>query len=226
MQKLTRLVIFLVLAVLLALWSPWADFDISVFDFIRPDPNSRSATMQVSSLAGEIEVYIDDNLEPVTTVTPDNSPSVLPGIAPGQHQVRLVRSSEGSYWEYNRIIEFAAGVDVILAYELGPTKEFSGGHLIYASPNESATNKAKLFVDSNVPETNVTLNGAQISTTPIDGYELGLDAQQRLGVFKPGYESQEFLLFPEEQSDRDKLAGFDLYVEVQLFLQPLPVEEI
>ncbi len=228
MRKLSRIIILFAVAILCALWAPWNAWNLNIPGLLGISSSESVSNLQVSSLAGEIEVYIDDDPTPKATATPDAS-AVIPGIAVGSHQVRLVRKSnvEGAYWSYNRVIEFVPNVDVILAYELGPTKEFSGGHLIYAQSGaqEDTGSKVELAVTANVDEAAVAVNDNLVGQTPITNYTLGVDAQQRLSITKPGYESQQFLLFPEDTNEREKLAGYKLLVEVDLFLQPLPVEK-
>lgn len=228
MRRLTRIVILVAVAVLCALWSPWNSLGFGLNDLLGAGDVNRTANLQVSSLAGEMLVYLDDSVEPIATVNLENSPYTIPGIEVGAHQIRLERVSEveNAYWVYNKIINFVPNLDVILAYELGPTEEFSGGHLIYAQERDVADDGLELSVATDVEEATVLINDAQIGEAPISGFEITLDAQQRISLVKPGYDSQEFLLLPETQEDRDRLAGFSLFVEVDLFLQPLAVEDL
>lgn len=229
MQKLSRIVILIIVAFLCALWSPWNAWNFNLIGLLGVKDEQSVSNLQVSSLAGELQVFVDDESEPRATATPDNS-TVVPGISIGSHQIRLVRVSEveNAYWTYNKVIEFVAGVDVILAYELGPTEEFSGGHLIYAdsSQQETTSSTVELTVSANVDSANVVVNDLLIGETLISSFELPVDEQQRLTISKPGYEKQQFLLFPESLDDRQQLAGLDLFVEVDLFLQPLEVEKL
>ncbi len=223
MRKTFSIIILFVIAVLCAFWSPWTSWQLSITSLLGIAPPAETTGLQVTSLAGDLEVYIDGILQGKVGV--NDSPITIPGVQPGEHQVRLKRLSavEGAYYELNRLIKFEPGVDVVIAYELGPSAEFSGGHIIYAIKSTELTTGVKLNLDVNVEEADVLIDDRELGKSPIVGQILSGDRAHLLKVEKRGYDGQEFKLLPESQEERDKILGYTLYVKVDLFLQPIPV---
>jgi hypothetical protein len=225
MRKLFWIIIFLLGAFLLALWSPWLHWQINLAQLFGVTPPPEVGGLQVSSLAGEIKVYLNGSAEPEGVVTPESSPLIVPGIVPGEHQVRLVRSSEvaDAYWEFNRLIDFYAGIDVVMAYELGPTQDFSAGHIIYAQPGSGSGDGVQINVSTGVDQVEVLLDDLTIGSTPVAGYSITANEQHRLKLSKEGYEDQEFLILPTDHAERSRLQGLTLKIEADMFLQPITV---
>jgi hypothetical protein len=186
------------------------------------EPTPEIGGLQVTSLAGELEVYVDGFL--MASVPSGESATITP-IEPGERQIRIQRVSdvENAYWEFNRLVKFESGIDVVIAYELGPTASFSEGHVIYATKSPEKIIGVKLNLDATVDGATVLIDGIEVGTTPLVSQLLALDSQHVLRVTKQGYEDQEFKLLPESQQNRDKIAGNYLNVVVSLFLQPIPI---
>ncbi|MCA9379378.1 PEGA domain-containing protein [Candidatus Dojkabacteria bacterium] len=223
MSRFTRLTILLLVGFLCALWSPWNSWNLSLPVLLGMEPAPEIGGLQVTSLAGDVVIYID-GFE-MGQVASGESITISP-IDPGERQIRLKRVSDvdNAYWEFNRLVKFESGIDVVIAYELGPTEEFSEGHVIYATKSPAVINGIKLNLDATVEGATVLLDGNEIGSTPLVSEVLSLDSQHTLKITKSGYEEQEFKLLPEDQADRDKVAGFNLNVTVNLFLQPLPTK--
>lgn len=206
-----------------AIWSPWLSWDFSPLQLLGIVPPPAVGGLQVTSLAGSMKVYVDG--EDMGTVDPETSPVLIPAITPGQRQIRLVRETEvvGGYWEFNRLIEFDSGVDVVIAYELGPTEEFSGGHVIYATRVETAGTNVLLGVSGMPDLQEVVLDNLPIGNTPILGMELDPTQQHIVKLSRSGYETQEFTLLPSDVAEREKLRGYKLNVEVKLFMLPIAI---
>lgn len=227
MRKFFWLIIFVLLAFLLALWSPWNHWNFNISQLFGVTPPDQVGGLLVSTLAGEVEIYLDGSDQSAGSATVDNSPFSIPGIRPGDHQVKIIRKTEiaGAYWEFNKLIHFIPGVDVIIAFELGPTAEFSEGHVIYASPRVDSIPGASLNVTTSVEGVDITIDGTSVGQSPLKEYKLSVSDQHKILLQKEGYEAQEFLLLPDKQEDRDKLKGFNLNVDATLFLQPLLVND-
>lgn len=223
MSKFSKLIILLLVGFLCALWSPWNSWNLSLPVLLGMEPAPEIGGLQVTSLAGDLEIFIDGF--PMGSVASGESVTITP-VDPGERQIRIKRTSsvDNAYWEFNRLIKFESGIDVVVAYELGPTEEFSEGHVIYATKSPEKINGIKLNLDSTVDGAKVLLDGNEIGTTPLVSQVLSLDSQHTLKISKDGYEDQEFKLLPEAQEERDKVAGFNLNVIVGLFLQPLPIK--
>jgi hypothetical protein len=225
MSKSYTIIIIILVAFLLAVWSPWNSWNLSITRLLGIEPPEEIGGLEVSSLAGTLEVYVDGNLK--GTVDPEKSPLIIPAVEPGERQIKLIRKSdvEGAYYQFNKLVKFESGVDVILAYELGPTAEFSEGHIIYATKTAKVSNpEVSLNLTSSADDSEVKIDDLDIGQTPIVAYKLDLTKQHKLLISKNGYESQEFIILPAEQKDRDKLKGYNLNVDVDLFLQPIAVK--
>lgn len=223
MRKSQYFIFLILVGFLCAVWSPWNNWDINLSVIFGVQPPPEVAGLQVTSLAGEMIVKVDG--ENKGTVSPESSPLAIPGIKPGEHEISLQRKSSvnKAYWEFNRLLEFHSGVDIVVAYELGPTQKFSEGHIIKPTPSSRRDDTTLLNITTSPPNSQVQLDGASIGDSPVESYELGINDQHKLAINKDGYDTQEFVLLPDTQVDRDKLNGYDINVEANLFLQPLKV---
>ncbi|MDQ7021677.1 MAG: hypothetical protein Q9M91_07735 [Candidatus Dojkabacteria bacterium] len=218
--------LILLFGTLLALWSPWLRWNISIADLLGAEKPESIAGLQVFSLAGELNIYVDDEFQ--GTVTTDNSPYFINNITPGERRIRVERKSDtnGAYWNFNRLISFEEGNDVVISYNIGPSEEFSTGNFIYTTKSsEDEKNRAKLNFKLNVEDSIISIDNI---TKVVDGYTVSeyvnLDKQYSVKVSKSGYEDLEFTLLPSESELRSELEGHDLNVEVNLMLQPVLVE--
>jgi hypothetical protein len=222
------LVIIFLLSILLALWSPWTKIDISLAQIFGVEEPDRIAGLQVYSLGGEIDIYVDS--EYAGTATQEDSPFIVDQVDPGDRLVRLERKSDipAAYWEFSKLINFIEGKDVVVSYNIGPEETFSEGHVIYASESSSGDERqgvANLNIRVNAEDTVVEIDEIAFNIAGTTMSEtLTLNKQHKLLVSKAGYESLEFTILPESQEDRDKLEGFDIELDVHLMLQPLQVE--
>ena len=148
MKNFIKFLIVLLICVLLGLWSPWLKLNVSLSDIFGVEKPDKISGLQVYSLSGEMEVFLDG--ESQGTVTPDNSPLVVDAISPGEKSVGLKRVSEvpGAYWEFNKVITFEENIDVVLSYILGPEEEFSEGNIV--SPVVRTDEDYNLKVNLNV----------------------------------------------------------------------------
>lgn len=224
MAKPFRIIVIILIAFLCALWSPWTSWNISFARLLGIEPPPQIGGLQVTSLAGEMEVFIDGISQGKTT--PENSPLIIPAIEPGERQIRLQRISsvDDAYWEFNKLIKFESGVDVVISYELGPSENFSEGHVIYTTKTPDKVDGLRLNLVTNVTDAVVKIDDIDVGLTPLVSQVITKDKQHTLLISKNGYEPQEFKLLPESQEDRDKVSGFNLNVIVDLFLQPIPIK--
>ncbi len=223
MRKSYAIILLILIAFLCALWSPWNGLNIALPQLLGIAPKQQIGGLQVSSLAGELQVFVDGNS--AGKVDPASSPLVVPAIDPGQHQVKLVRTADvaGTYANFDRLVTFESGVDVVISFELGPTAEFSEGHVIYATRKLDDSQDVLLSLKTNTSGAKVQVDDISVGDSPIAGYKLSLDKQHKVTISKTGYDTQEFTLLPQAQSDRDKLNGYNVNVDADLFLQPIEV---
>lgn len=228
MKKILVATLVIVALVLLAIWSPWLRWNIdlaNIFGVKKPDS---IAGLQINSLAGEMEVFIDNNS--VGKVTPESSPFILDRLTPGEHLVTLKRTGDfaSTYSSFNKLLTFEENSSVVISYNIGPDDVFSEGHVIYTTKKDNAAADSKLNINVNTTDFNFTYDGLPVEKVNGSTKSLVLDfnMQHQIKISKSGYESLNFTILPETQSDRDKLKPLDLNVDVQLMLQPVEVNTI
>lgn len=225
MRKFLIRILIFALLVLLAIWSPWLKWQIdfaSIFGVYKPDS---IAGLQVSSLAGDIEIFLDN--QSVGIVNPQSSPFFLDRVAPGEHLLSIKRPGEfaNTYATINRLINFEQNTTVIIVYNIGPHELFSEGHIIYATKKGSQNQNSTLNIKVNTSDFLFGFDTdalERISTNNLTRI-LDLSTQHKISLSKVGYESFEFTILPDNQSERDKLKNFDLNIEISLMLQPVEV---
>jgi len=222
-----NLVIAIILLLLLGIWSPWDRWDFSLLGLLGFKSDADVSSLQVVNMAGRVQVYVDDETQDGWVVdAEEDEPLFIPAIASGDHQVKLVRltETEGAlYAELNKLIYFAPGLAVTISYELGPSSEFSGGHIIYAKSSLDGTGNTYLSVRSDQDDLGISLDGGDDEDTPLTRKLLDISMQHNLKITKEGYETQEFTILPADDIERQKLIGFELVVDADLFLRPIPV---
>lgn len=213
---------------LVSIFSPWVyiNFDVtSIFGINRPQEISG---LKVVTLSGDLEVYIDN--QKLGTLKEETRSITFDTIQPGFRLITIKRPEpkDKLYWTFNRIINFEKNTTAVVALNLGPTKEFSEGHIIYAVKKEKLDTPTQLNVifesvggvvqiNNEVPI--VMQNNKTYSTF------ISLDQQNKIYVEKSGYEPQEFVILPETQEERNKFKNYDINIELFLFLQPLEVNK-
>ena len=175
------------------------------------------------SLSGEIEVEIDGEL--AGNVTVDGSPLEIIEIEPGEHLVNVKRIGEVSdndpiYYQLNRVIKFEKGINTVLAYELGPTKDFSEGYII-TTTKALEPGVPKLNITTIPDGTTITINDLNQGTAPLGNFDIDLSQNYRIKIAKENYESIEFNLLPDDDVQRNLLKNYDINVEVNLFQIPI-----
>jgi len=228
MKKILLATLVIVALVLLAIWSPWLRWNIDIANIFGVSKPDSIAGLQINSLAGEMELFIDNVA--VSKITPELSPFILDRLEPGEHLITLKRTAEFSstYSTFNRLLTFEENSAVVISYNIGPDEVFSEGHVIYTTKKENISGESKLNINLNTQDFNFTYDGLPIEKVngTAKSVDLDFNSQHKIRISKIGYESLEFSILPEIQSDRDKLKGSDLNVDVQLMLQPVEVNNI
>jgi len=224
MRRFVIYIIIILLCILLAFWSPWLYFKINILDLFGVTKPTSQSGLDVFSLSGEVEVFLDNQTQGKITV--ERSPLIVSKVVPGDHLVTIKRiGGTNSYWTFSRIINFVGGADVVVSYELGPTKEFSEGQVIYpivkTDPNQSSqvvlttnANNAQIVIDKSIPSSVVGTSFIQ---------SISLSGQHVIKVSAKGFESLQFTVLPSTQDERDKLKQFNINIDSQLMYQPIPI---
>jgi hypothetical protein len=222
-RKFFVILLFIIFLLILAVWSPWHSWNFNILNLVGINAQEKLATLKVKSLAGDIDIFLDGELK--ATAKEGEDFAVVPSVSTGEHLVSLKRRSNGNitYFELVRKLNFEPGIDVVLAYDLGPSEVFTEGHILYARNNFSNEQQARINISSTPENVTVLLDNLQIGTTSLKDIQLDVSAQHTLRFEKPGYDPLEFTIMPENQSDRDKLKGLTLTLEVNLFAQPVKV---
>lgn len=226
MKKLTIFIVLLVLCVLLAIWSPWNSLRFTLSSLFGIKQATEVAGLQVISLSGDLSVLIDG--DKVGEATSGEEAFIIDNVAPGDHLLTLEKISdiENAYWKFSKVVTFYKSTSVAASFNLGPTEEFSEGHLIYFTENPNPENKKNLVVSLNVENASLTLDGE--TNLQFEGSilntEISLDKQHSVLISKAGYDDLQFNILPADQTDRDKLQGLILNIDAHLLLKPVELE--
>lgn len=226
MRRFVIFVFIIFICILVALWSPWLywKFDlVSLFGVKKPDPISG---LQVFSLSGELEVFLDN--KSYGKVKVETSPFILDKVSVGEHLITLKRTSsiKNAYWNFNKLVTFEQGTNVVISYNIGPSLEFSEGEVIYAIKKPDLTKASQLNINTNISEPNIQLDNAQpqrVRGSSSYSQSIALDTQHKVKISKQGFESLEFTVLPESNDDRNKLKDYDINIDSQLLYQPVEV---
>lgn len=226
-KKILVITITILSLIILALWSPWSTWDFSIFSAIGLKQEDPYAGLQVYSISGEIQVLVDN--EVVGNVTVEGSPLDIFEIEPGDHLITIKRvkddeSSEAIYYELNRMVSFVEGINTVVAYELGPNENFSGGYIIYVTDSISEENSF-LNVSSDALNAQISINDNTLADLPLSNYALDYSDSYELRINAEGFESIEFNLLPEDDTQRKRLTNYDINVEANLFELPIEIVE-
>jgi len=221
MKKIIIAIVFIIILLICAIWSPWLSWNLTFGQLLGLGTKPSYSGLKIFSLVGEVDAYLDN--EYIGTISPETGCLDDNQISPGTHEVKITRKSDpaGSYYELVKNINFEIGIDVIISYELGPSKEFSEGHIFYAEKSFIDTNKSKLNVTSVPDKSKLYLDDIFIGETPLFDIDIDLSSQHKIKLVHDGYDTIEFKILPESQEDRDKLKGYKLNLEINMFLIPI-----
>jgi len=228
LKKVSFTILAIFLLIFIGVWSPWRSINISPLEFFGLRQSIDYAGLQVYSLSGEIEVEIDGEL--AGNVTVDGSPLDIVEIDPGEHLVTIKRtptdmSNDPIYFQLNRVIKFEKGINTVVAYELGPTEDFSEGYIITTSKAASSSGSS-LNITTIPAGSKVFINSLDEGTGPITNYTIDLSQDYSIKIAKDNFESIEFNLLPEDDIQRELLKNYDINVEVNLFQIPIEIVEV
>lgn len=218
MKTVIKLLLIIILLSALAVWSPWTKFDLSITNLLGYTPPEQFSGLKVTAISGEMEVYLDNEL--VGLVNSSEPFLELFQIPPGTKTITLVRPSDppGFYHEVSALVDFEPGVNVAIGYEIGPSEEFSEGHIL-SGRSKLIEAPVKLEINTMPENALVYVNDILIDSKIITELDLGM--QHRIRVEADGYDDLEFLILPDSQEDRDRLANYDLFLDVNLMLIPV-----
>lgn len=222
-KKILGVLILIIGLIVLAFWSPWTNWNIDVLQLIGIDTKKDFASLKVKSLSGEVEIYIDNELQGTANAQDTDFSEITP-VMVGEHLISLKRKgADNKSYVMTKKLNFEPGVDVVIAYDLGPNEYFSEGHILYSRKNYSLQNDVLLNITMNPQAAEIYLDGTLIGTAPLNNIELDNSKQHKLKFVKTGYDPLEITILPEKQDARDKLLGLTLDLEVNLFAQPIKV---
>jgi hypothetical protein len=219
MKKLGICIIFLIIAVIIAILFPWGNLD-DIKDRLFGVKNNY-ASLKVYSLAGNMKLYIDE--EEKGLVKRDEQFLEIFPISLGEHNIKLIReaSNDEFYLNFEKIIKFEKGFDTVLSWEIGPTEDSSSGWILYAQNNNTDANNALLNLECRPDDCKVDIDSKEEYLGSIKDMTLGLETQHYFKVSKDGYQDLEFHILPEDENSRKSLKGYTLYIEVYLYKIPL-----
>ena len=222
MKKILFFILGFVLLIGLAIWSPWdhvatSQLKTSVDDY-------QVGSLIFTSLAGEVEVFIDGESQGVAKI--GSEPLKVNAVPKGSRKVKLQRKTEalGFYHVIEKEVVFQEGIGVVMAYEVGPTKETSMGYTLFATtiPEQVTTNQnADLTISTNVEGVDISVDDEVVGKTPINTQKILTTNNHQMTFSKDGYLPLEFELFPNDQNQRSKFSGANVTVIVDLYKIPL-----
>lgn len=226
MPRVLKKILVVVILLALGFWSPWLYIQLDLAQFFGIQKPEEISGLQVNSLAGEIEVYLDGQFKGVSSA--DRTPLILDRVTPGDYLLTLKRKTDvrGSYWDFNQLISFIPSTTIIATFNLGPEELFSEGHVIYASKKENPLQPSKLNVFTNADNSKVEFEDLNVQTinSSHNSVQLEFDKPRKLNVSKDGYDTLEITILPEDENERRSLQNFDLNIYVYLLLQPVTIE--
>lgn len=221
-KKISIILLIVVFLLALAVWSPWQNWNLSWLNLLGIESKAEISGLKVVALEGNLDVYVDDQY--VGQAQAGNGFLEISPIEPGEHLVKLTRDEDTEkYAEIVRQIRFEPAVDVVIGYELGPTEEFSEGHILSAKKSYVTEGQAVLDIFSSPENVEVVMNDEVIGETPLKSINLDISKKNKLKFTKAGYDSLELELLPENQEERDKLADLLLTLEINLFARPVNI---
>lgn len=220
MRRHTKILLLITTLVILAIWSPWQNWDIHWLNLFGIDSKENLSSLKVKSFSGELEVYLDDQLVGVAK-DDEGFLEVFP-VVPGEHTVKLSRpDNDGFYVDFERKLNFEKEVDVVIGYDLGPSMLFSEGHLLTSRKNFTKGMDPQLDVISLSGDIDVKINGRDVGKTPLQSIPMTTDTTHVLNFSRQGYDPLEIEIFPTEKSEREKLKDITLTLEINLFAKPV-----
>lgn len=220
MRKFIKLSVIVLGLMLLAVWSPWQNWDFHWMNIFGIEAREQFSGLRLKSFSGELELFLDG--ESAGVVGDQESFLEVFPITPGEHTVRITRpENNGFYTEFERTLNFEKEVDVVIGYDLGPTLLFSEGHVLTAKKSYTKGQNPVLDVVSLINDVDVKIDGADMGKTPLRSIPMGIDTTHVLHFSKPGFDPLEIEIFPTEQRERDKLKDIILTLEVNLFAKPV-----
>lgn len=225
MSKLLKFITFFLALTLLAFWSPWQNWDFQWINLFGIESRQDYSSLNIKSFEGDLEVYIDNELQ--GTVGEDDGFLEISPLKEGEHTVRLQRpQSESDFFNvFERRLNFENNADVVIGYDLGPTSEFSEGHILSARKSFTVGKDPVLDIVSPLEGVNVKLDGSDIGKTPLRSIPISINSKHTLSFAKDGYDTLEIEIFPDSQEDRNKLKDLVLNLEVNLFLKPVDIAQ-
>lgn len=213
------------LLVVTAWFRPWDKLEFSWKSLLGIENIKEYSGLSVFSLKDQLEVYIDNEF--IDQVDATGGMLEITDIEPGVHRVTLRKDggNTAQYYEFSKSINFDSGVSNVIAYELGPSREFSQGHVFYTekkNKNDVSENTLISFLSS-INEVEVYLDDKLIGKTPLEDYDIALNKQYEVKLKKNGYEELSFRILPEADEERKKLTDLHLYIEAELFLKPFEI---
>lgn len=206
---------------MLAVWSPWQNWNLSFTNLLGIESKEEYSALKVKSLAGEIDVFLDGEYKDSASSESDFL-EIFP-VSPGEHTVLLTRRDADDYAQIVRKINFEPAVDVIVGFEIGPTEDFSEGHILYATKSYTSEGNPVAEIFSLPEMVKVSLDDKYIGETPLKEIPLDIGSKHKLKFEKEGYDSLEIEILPDTQEARDKLKNMVLNLEITLFARPIKI---
>lgn len=220
MRRLLKLTVIILGLMLLAVWSPWQNWNYHWTNLFGIESREQFSGLKLKSFAGDLELFLDG--ESVGVVGDQESFLEIFPVNPGEHTIKIARpEGNGFYTAFERTLNFEKEVDVVIGYDLGPSLLFSEGHVLTAKKSYTKGQNPTLDIISIVEDVDVKIDGVDVGKTPLRSIPMSIESTHVLNFSKRGFDPLEIEIFPTDQSERDKLRDIVLTLEVNLFAKPV-----
>lgn len=218
MKKLAIIALFIILIIAITTGITW-------FANI-PTKQSANASLEVSSLGGNMNVFIDgiSKGEIKQSQTKQDFFNLVPGI----HKIKLARTdSTVPYFEYEASVNLVNNLSSSINYELGPTSDSTQGWILDYTPKTSSENLLYIYTseDSKVQVIDSD-SKTELVSNPLQNdvyFKISLDKNYTVNITKTSYIAQTFSVFANSSSS--ELKNYDIVVRSKLFAIPISLDK-
>lgn len=215
-MKKILITLFIVCLLVAAVYSPWQYISINLESLFGIKNNSNQSSLEITSLGGIINVYIDNNNLGKTSVN-EQKLEIAP-IVPGIHTVKLVRKD--NYYIFSKSINFVAGGKVSMGFEIGPTQNTTNGWIMIPTPKINENKNTYLIMNLDPPKSTILINNQKIDTTI---FVVDVEKIYDIKIQKDDYLPITFQILGLSKEKLNQYRNFNIELDVKLFSLPIKV---
>ncbi|MEI6887268.1 MAG: hypothetical protein WCK31_03475 [bacterium] len=222
MKRIVFTILVIALLLVLAVISPWKNFQFSLESLLGNKVPVTSSSLEVSSLGGKLIVDINNTEVGKTSV--DESKLEISPVEVGTRKVTIKRDSLTPYYVFERDISFEKGVSSVISWESGPNYNSSAGWIL------TPTKKNVISTNNDVVLSFITSKGDElyIDDVKTDQSNITVDPTKtyKISIKRDGYLPLSFQLFGFDNEKASQVKSYDFLIETKLAEIPIKVNEI